>query len=872
MERLLILDSNSLLNRAFYAIPELTTTDGIHTNAVYGFANMLFKMKEELKPDYVVAAFDRKGPTFRHKEYKDYKAGRKKMPEELAEQFPLTKDLLNLLSITIYEMDGYEADDIIGSLAKYAEKNGIEVYIVTGDRDALQLASDNINVVITKKGVTETAVYNYKTFMDEFGVTPTQFIDVKGLMGDKSDNIPGVPGVGEKTAYKLIQTYGSIEEVLNNIDNISGKKLKENLENNRELAIFSKKLATIITEAPMEFDLDEIKNQDNYNYDELKKFFFKLQMKSMIDKLPNSEENEKIKEKEENFELESITEIKEFSELHLNLEEICYITYEVSNSEKYSEISLDKLYISSKDRTYYIDFKEISLSNNEEAINGLKKIMEKENLKKVIHNGKSLITILNKLNIEMKNFIFDTAIAAYLVNSARSSYDLLTLINEYLCEDVKGEDIILQGKLNCKLEDIYHYFKKKIEEEDMEELYYKVEHPLIYVLSSMESIGFKINEEMLDELAAKFKEEIITTEKEIFDLAEEEFNINSPKQLGKILFEKLDLPVIKKTKTGYSTNAEVLEKLQDKHDIIPKITYYRQITKLNSTYVEGLKNVIDVDGKIHSTFNQTVTTTGRLSSTEPNLQNIPIKYEMGREIRKVFIPNNEEDILLSCDYSQIELRVLAEMSKDENMISAFTEHSDIHRKTASEVFKVPVDEVTSLMRSRAKAVNFGIVYGISDFSLSQDLYITKKEASEYMEIYFDRYPNIKGYLDSLTEEAKEKGYVLTILNRRRFIPEIKSSNKIVKSLGERLAMNAPIQGSAADIIKLAMVNVFNKLKEKSLKSEIILQVHDELILNVKKDELEEVKALVKEEMENVLKLTVPLEVDINLGKTWYEAK
>ena len=872
MERLLILDSNSLLNRAFYAIPELTTTDGIHTNAVYGFANMLFKMREELRPDYVVAAFDRKGPTFRHKEYKDYKAGRKKMPEELAEQFPLTKDLLNLLSITIYEMDGYEADDIIGSLAKYAEKNGIEVYIVTGDRDALQLASDNINVVITKKGVTETAVYNYKTFMEEFGVTPTQFIDVKGLMGDKSDNIPGVPGVGEKTAYKLIQTYGSIEEVLNNIDNISGKKLKENLENNRELAIFSKKLATIITEAPMEFDLDEIKSQDNYDYDELKKFFFKLQMKSMIDKLPNSEENEEIKEKEENFNLESITEIKDFSELHLDLEEICYITYEVSSSEKYSEISLDKLYISSEDRTYYIDFKEISLSNNEEAINGLKKIMEKENLKKVIHNGKSLITILNKLNIEIKDFIFDTAIAAYLINSARSSYDLLTLINEYLCEDVKGEDIILQGKLNCKLKDIYNYFKKKIEEEDMEELYYKVEHPLIYVLSSMESLGFKINEEMLDELAAKFKEEIITTEKEIFALAEEEFNINSPKQLGKILFEKLDLPVIKKTKTGYSTNAEVLEKLQDKHEIIPKITYYRQITKLNSTYVEGLKNVIDADGKIHSTFNQTVTTTGRLSSTEPNLQNIPIKYEMGREIRKVFIPNNEDDILLSCDYSQIELRVLAEMSKDENMISAFTEHSDIHRKTASEVFKVPVDEVTSLMRSRAKAVNFGIVYGISDFSLSQDLHITKKEASEYMEIYFDRYPNIKGYLDSLTEEAKEKGYVLTILNRRRFIPEIKSSNKIVKSLGERLAMNAPIQGSAADIIKLAMVNVFNKLKEKSLKSEIILQVHDELILNVKKDELEEVKALVKEEMENVLKLAVPLEVDINLGKTWYEAK
>ena len=872
MERLLILDSNSLLNRAFYAIPELTTTDGVHTNAVYGFANMLFKMKEELRPDYVVAAFDKKGPTFRHKEYEEYKAGRKKMPEELAEQFPLTKELLNLLSITRYEMDGYEADDIIGSLAKFAEKNDIEVFIVTGDRDALQLASNNINVVITKKGVTETAVYNYNTFIEEFGVTPTQFIDVKGLMGDKSDNIPGVPGVGEKTAYKLIQTYGSIEEVLNNIDNISGKKLKENLENNRELAIFSKKLATIITEAPIEFDLDEIKSQDNYNYEELKRFFFKLQMKSMIDKLPVSEGSEEIAEKDEDFNFESVTDADAFLELCNKLEDICYITYEVANGERYSEIKLDKLYITSKDLTYYIDFNNMLSSMGEEAVKGLKDIMEKENLKKVIHNGKSLITILNKLNIEIKDFIFDTAIAAYLINSARSSYDLLTLVNEYLCEDVKGEDITLEGKLNYKLKDVYSYFKEKIEEEDMEELYYKVEHPLIYVLSSMESLGFKVNKEMLDELAAKFKEEIITTEKEIFDLAEEEFNINSPKQLGKILFEKLDLPVIKKTKTGYSTNAEVLEKLQEKHEIVPKITYYRQITKLNSTYVEGLKNVIDVDGKIHSTFNQTVTTTGRLSSTEPNLQNIPIKYEMGREIRKVFIPDNEEDILLSCDYSQIELRVLAEMSKDENMISAFKEHSDIHRKTASEVFRVPVEEVTSLMRSRAKAVNFGIVYGISDFSLSQDLHITKKEASEYMEIYFDRYPKIKGYLDSLIEEAKEKGYVLTILNRRRFIPEIKASNKIVKALGERLAMNAPIQGSAADIIKLAMVNVYNKIKEKSLKSKIILQVHDELILNVKKDELEEVKALVKEEMENVLKVSVPLEVDINLGKTWYEAK
>ena len=871
MERLLILDSNALLNRAFYAIPELTTSEGIHTNAVYGFVNMLFKMKEELKPDYIVAAFDKKGPTFRHKEYEDYKAGRKKMPSELAEQFPIIKELLGLLSITKYELEGFEADDIIGSLAKYAEKNNIEVFIVTGDRDALQLASENINVVITKKGVTETATYNYKSFVDEFGVTPTQFIDVKGLMGDKSDNIPGVPGVGEKTAYKLIQTYGSIEEVLNNIDNISGKKLKENLETYREQAIFSKKLATIVTEVPIEFDLDEIKSQESYDKEGLKKLLLKLQMKSMIDKLPKGDniEEESI---EEIIDITYINSSKSFLDLSKSLKDEIYISYETMNSEKYSEISLKNVYLSSDSKTYFIKFDEIVNEDKDNAYLSLKTIMENKDIKKVIHDGKALITILNKLNIFIESFDFDTAIAAYLINSARNAYDLLSLINEYLGEDVNGNEDEIKCKVNSKLKDIYNILHSKIKDENMEELYYKVEHPLIFVLSSMESLGFNINKSMLDDLAVKFKEEISTTEKEIFDLAEEEFNINSPKQLGKILFEKLDLPVIKKTKTGYSTNAEVLEKLQDKHEIIPKITYYRQITKLNSTYVEGLKNVIDVDGRIHSTFNQTVTTTGRLSSTEPNLQNIPIKYEMGREIRKVFIPDETEDVLLSCDYSQIELRVLAEMSEDTNMIDAFKHHSDIHRKTASEVFRVPVEEVTSLMRSRAKAVNFGIVYGISDFSLSQDLHITKKEAAEYMEIYFDRYPKIKGYLDGLIEEAKENGYVLTILNRRRFIPEIKSSNRIVKALGERLAMNAPIQGSAADIIKLAMVNVYNKLREKELKSKIILQVHDELILNVKKDELEEVKNIVKNEMEKVLEMKVPLEVDINIGKTWYEAK
>ena len=870
MERLLILDSNSLLNRAFYAIPPLTNSEGIHTNAVYGFTNMLFKMKEEIKPDYIVAAFDRKAPTFRHKEYEDYKAGRKKMPPELGEQFPLVKEVLNLLAVNIYEIDGFEADDIIGTLAQFAEKNGIEVFIVTGDRDALQLASDNIKVVITKKGVTETAVYNKEAFIEEFGVTPTQYIDVKGLMGDKSDNIPGVPGVGEKTAFKLISTYGSMEGVLSHIDEISGKKLKENLETYSEQAIFSKKLATIMTEVPIEFDLEDIKSQENYNKEELKKLFFKLGMKSLLAKLPGDDlEGE---EEVAKIEINEVTTIEGFKEVLSVKEGIAFISYSTCNANLYSKIELDKLYINYGDKVSLIDFKLINMENSNEAINLLKAFMEDEKIEKVIQDGKNLVTILTKHNIEVKKFIFDTVVAAYLIDSAKSNYPLEVLINEYLMKEVKGEGDELICNAMASMKELYEYLKDRIDKEGMDELYYEVEHPLISILSSMEAIGFNVNREKLDELAVKFKEEISKTEKEIYELCEEEFNISSPKQLGKILFEKLDLPVIKKTKTGYSTNAEVLEKLMDKHPVVEKIIYYRQITKLNSTYVEGLKNVIDEDGAIHSSFNQTVTTTGRLSSTEPNLQNIPVKYEMGREIRKVFIPQESTDVLLSCDYSQIELRVLAHMSDDKNMIDAFNHHSDIHTKTASEVFKVPVEEVTPLMRSRAKAVNFGIVYGISDFSLSQDLKITRKEAAEYMEIYFDRYPKIKGYLESVKEEAKEKGYVLTVLNRRRFIPEIKSSNKIVKALGERLAMNAPIQGSAADIIKLAMVKVYNRIKKENLESQMILQVHDELILNVKENELEIVKALVKEEMENVLKMSVTLEVDTNIGNTWYDAK
>ncbi|ACD22781.1 DNA polymerase I [Clostridium botulinum] len=871
MKRLLILDSNSLMNRAFYALPPLTNDDGVNTNAIYGFTNMLFKMKDEINPDNIIATFDKKSPTFRHKEYSEYKAGRKKMPPELGEQFPIIKELLKYMGIKTFEIDGFEADDIIGTISKFGEENDMEVYIVTGDKDALQLASEKTKVVITKKGVTETAIYDYKAFMDEFEITPTQFIDVKGLMGDKSDNIPGVPGVGEKTAFKLIKEYGTLEDVLKHIPEISGKKLKENLENNMEQAIFSKKLATIMREVPLDINLSDIENADEVNLVELKKLSKNLKLKSVLSKY-DLDNNEAELQEIANIEISKIETIEEMEEVLLSIKDRSYILFTLNDASKYSTIELEYLILGEEGRSHVIDFKLVSMSNREKALNLLRTFMEDKTVKKVIHDSKNLITFLNKYDIDIQGFDFDTAIAAYLIDSSKANYEVFDLINRFLEKDIKSDCDDLKAICSSYLTKLYEKLKERLHKEDMDELYYKVEHPLIYVLSSMESIGFKINKDKLEELRIKFKEQIEKTEKEIYELADEEFNVSSPKQLGKILFEKLDLPVIKKTKTGYSTNQEVLEKLIDKHPIITKVMYYRQITKINSTYVEGLKNVIDIDGCIHSNFNQTVTTTGRLSSTEPNLQNIPIKYEMGKEIRKVFIPQDSDDILISCDYSQIELRVLAHVADDKNMIDAFEHHSDIHTKTASEVFKVPVDEVTSTMRSNAKAVNFGIVYGISDFSLAQDLKITKKEAAEYMAIYFERYPKIKEYLNYVSEYAKEKGYVLTILNRRRFIPEIKSSNKIVKALGERLAMNAPIQGSAADIIKLAMVNVYNKLREKNLNSELILQVHDELILNVKKDEFDIVKQLVIEEMEKAIKLNVALDVDLKYGYTWYDAK
>lgn len=837
MEKLLIIDSESLMKRAFYAIPNMSNEESLYTNAIYGFTKMLVHIKNKVQPNLMTAVLNSIGEN---------------IPKVLCEQKPYIKEILENASAVIYEDDDIDVSKTITSLVNDGRKKSMEIYIATSNKTLLQLIDDNVKVIYVESGINNIKTYDKTIFIEEYGIEPMEYIDVLAL---KRSNC-----FGEKTALSLIKTYGSLEGIIENSEKINSSRIKKVIEENKESVLLNKKLISVNGKEGITL----VNDSKDYNEEELTRIFKELNLSSLLEVLGI----ENIDDVVANEEIKVIDKLDDFKCFIKTIKERIYITYETSNSNVYSKIRVENMYICNGDESVKIDLSSLYEENISETNLLLKEFMENDDIKKVIHDGKNLLKALSKDGTQVNGFDFDSAIAAYLIDSARDKYNLNELINEYLEKNIdeKASSAIKY------LSELYVYLKGRIKEEGMEELYYNVEHPLIGVLSSMEVVGFNVNEEILESLAVKFKEEIKNTEKEIYALCEEEFNISSPKQLGKILFEKLDLPVIKKTKTGYSTNADVLEKLKDKHPVIEKIIYYRQITKLNSTYVEGLKNVIDVDGRIHSSFNQTVTTTGRLSSTEPNLQNIPVKYEMGREIRKVFIPKEKGDILLSCDYSQIELRVLAHMSDDANMIDAFKHHSDIHTKTASEVFKVPVEEVTSLMRSRAKAVNFGIVYGISDFSLSQDLKITRKEAAEYMAIYFDRYPKIKDFLQGAIDSAKEDGYVLTLLNRRRFIPEIKSSNKIVISLGERLAMNAPIQGSAADIIKLAMVKVYERLKKEGLASEIILQVHDELILNVKPNELEKVKTLVIEEMENVFKLSVPLDVDVNLGKNWYEAK
>ena len=935
-EYLLLIDGSSLLSTQYYGnLPReimfaktneereafygkiMQTSMGIYTNAIYGFMRTFLKILREQKPTHVAVAWDLSRDTFRREIDSDYKGTRGETPSPLKEQFKLCQELLEKMNIPQFMDNRYEADDFCGSIASKFEGE-IPVRILTKDTDYLQLVSESTKLwlMFTTQDKADDLFKKYeikksqlnipdKSFeltpelvKSEYGIKPEQVADLKSLVGDKSDNIKGVAGVGEASAVPLINEYGTVENLYDNIRNLDKKQEKEIKDywktklgikrsplsyllktSDTEIvgeksAMISKKLAIIKRDIDLG-DLSKDTLKLNINIEEGNKEFKNLEFKSLNLKDINSgnNESESVEEKQEfNIKINNIDTIETFIEYINNLKDRIYISYCLNDQSIYSKLNLKHLIISEESISNVIDFEKIYIENKIKTIETLKNIMENDKVKKVIHDGKNFVTLLNKNNIDIKGFDFDTAIAAYLLDSSQSKYNLTDLIDKYIKEEIDGSESELEGVLGAYIPKLYEILKADIENNKMKQLYYEVEHPLIFVLSSMESIGFNVNKNILDELKVKFDSEIEKTQKEIYELADEEFNVSSPKQLGKILFEKLDLPVIKKTKTGYSTNQEVLEKLVDKHDIIPKIMYYRQITKISSTYVEGLKNVIDEDGKIHSNFNQTVTTTGRLSSTDPNLQNIPVRHELGREIRKVFIPLEDGDTLVSCDYSQIELRVLAHIADDENMIDAFKHHSDIHTKTASEVFKVPVDEVTSLMRSRAKAVNFGIVYGIGAFSLSQDLKIPKSEAQEYMNIYFERYPKIKEYLDNIVKEAESNGYVLTILNRRRFIPEINASNKIVKALGERLAMNAPIQGSAADIIKIAMINVYNKLREKKLKSKLILQVHDELILNVKENELEEVKKIVVDEMENAIKLNVDLDVDINTGKTWYETK
>lgn len=877
---LVIIDGNSIINRAFYALPEMSNKEGLKTNAIYGFTNMLLKIIDTYNPTHISVAFDRKAPTFRHIEFKEYKAGRKKMPDELREQFEPLKDLLDKFNIHRLEIDGYEADDIIGTVSKIAEDNGFKVYIVTGDKDAIQLASNKTTTLITKKGVGKVEEYDYDSVIERYEMTPTQFIDLKGLMGDKSDNIPGVPGIGEKTGIKLIKEFSSIEGIFDNIDSIKGST-KKKLEENKELAIMSKKLATIIRDVPVEFNLEELE-YGNYNTKDILDVFKYLGFTSLIPRIGSLDESEDIVN-EANVEISKLEDIDEFINKVKENNELIIKTVTREGNILDKRIKYIFLSVDGK-KIYYVE---------EDSIYKLEYIFTSNEIKKLGYNLKDDYISLKPYGIKLENIYFDITIAEYLIDSMSStSYECSAIAMKYLTKKVKTKEELLGKGVKAKkyqdlsfeelsshisqiidtVKNVMPIMEENLKESNMDGLLYHVEMPLVEVLADMEYEGVKVDKEKLNELGSQFKEIIKKLESEIYKISGEEFNINSPKQLGVILFEKLGLPVIKKTKTGYSTNAEVLDKLKDQSPIIDKIIEYRQIVKLNSTYVEGLLSIINpIDGRIHSSFNQTITTTGRISSTEPNLQNIPVKLEMGRNIRKVFI-SDKGCKLVDADYSQVELRVLAHMSQDETMIDAFKHNEDIHTKTASQVFNVSMDEVTSKQRSDAKAVNFGIVYGKSDFGLSEDLNIPVKQAKEYIENYFNKYNKIKEFMDNIIEDASSNGYVTTILNRRRYIPEIKSSNFMLRNAGKRAAMNAPIQGSAADIIKIAMINVYKKLEENNLKSKLILQVHDELIVEAVDSEIDIVKKIVKDEMENAVCLDVNLDVDLNIGDSWYDTK
>ena len=866
MKKLLILDSNSILNRAFYGVRYLSAKDGTPTNAIYGFLNILLKLIKEQEPDYICVAFDVKAPTFRHKQYEGYKAQRKPMPEGLAAQMPLAKDVLRAMGVTILEKEGYEADDIIGTVARLCEESEISCFIATGDKDDLQLASDKTKVIltVTKSGYNETIIYDDKAVKEKYHVTPTEFIDVKALMGDPSDNIPGVKGVGEKTAMSLIEKHHSIEYIYENIDDIGLKgAMLQKMKDGREMAFMSKELATINRNTPIEFNAEKCVFDGFENNGELYEILKRLELNSIIKKLDLSGVDN-VKENEDIF--------KDFS-------------YQVG----------DKNMISGDKVTVVLDFDGDNISsaavgagNNAVVLNeqdDIKELLEDDSIAKVMFDVKEAIVKLN-CRIDIKNIADDTAIAAYLVDPAKNEYTIEKLASEYfgtviekpevkqlsLLDDVETDRSEYLAKCAVALGVLNERIGDKIKENGQEKLYQEVELPLVTVLAHLEINGFLVDDHQLKEFADKLGEKIDALTNEIYMLAGEEFNINSPKQLGVILFEKLELKPVKKTKTGYATNADVLEKLRDKHPIVNFIMEYRQLAKLKSTYCDGLRAVVNPNThRIHSVFTQTVTVTGRLSSTEPNLQNIPTRTELGREIRKMFVAK-EGYVLVDADYSQIELRVLAHIANDETMINAFRNNEDIHAVTASQVLGIPLEDVTKEQRSSAKAVNFGIVYGIGEFSLAQDLHISVKEAKAYIESYLEKYHGVRNYMESIKEQAKKDGYVKTMLNRIRYIPELKSPNYNIRQFGERVALNTPIQGTAADIIKLAMVRVDNRLINEGLKSKLILQVHDELIVEAHKDEVDKVKQILSEEMQSAMELNVPLKVDMSTGHSWYDAK
>lgn len=875
--KIVLIDGNSILNRAFYGIPDLTNSEGMHTNAVYGFLNILLKILDEEKPEYAAVAFDVKHPTFRHEMYKEYKGTRKPMPEELRQQLPLIKEVLSAMNFKIIEKAGYEADDILGTIAKMAQKEGYLVSLVSGDRDLLQIATDKIKIRIpkTKKGGTQIEDYNTADVIEKYGITPEQIIDLKGLMGDASDNIPGVPSIGEKTAVKILTAYPTVEEAIENVDNIKPPRAANALKEHKDLALLSKKLATIKTDCELDFTFNEAKLGDIFNEDAIN-LFRKLEFKSLITRVGSTSSTDNDIDQK----IIASDDFNECNDILNKLKNTSIAAFSMINDE----IGDDSLALCIDEERVYV-FKAEGFITTQYILDAIRQYVLSGGL--LIING--LKNLLKYCDFSDNDNIFDISIASYLLNPLADSYTYDNIARNYKGLILPSLDEML-GKNSKKLEKnkrkeifdracaydayvsycAYDAVMNELKEEEMLELYNNIEHPLIFTLADMEKRGIKADKKELETYSQKLNERIMQLETQIYELAGEQFNINSPKQLGVILFEKLNLPFAKKTKTGYSTSADIMEKLQCEHPVVGKVLEYRQLTKLKSTYADGLAGYIGEDGRIHTTFNQTITATGRISSTEPNLQNIPIRFELGKMIRKVFKPEPGY-IFMDADYSQIELRVLAHMSGDEALINAYNSDEDIHKITASKVFNTPLDEVTPLQRRNAKAVNFGIVYGISSFGLGQDLNITRKEAQEYIKSYFKTYPQIKNFLDELVEQAKTRGYAITMYNRRRPVPELSSTNFMQRQFGERVAMNSPIQGSAADIIKIAMINVNKRLKSENLKSRLLLQIHDELLIETHESEVDKVRKILINEMKNASNLKVSLEVDANTGNDWYEA-